>query len=206
MSEFVNECRREWKRLGVRDADAEEMAAELGADLQEGTAEDVLGDDAADAPSFARSWAAARGVIPRTRRGRRWAVAAALAAFAAAAIAGAVLMIASRSSETTRLAMHPQLEPVVVGPQRVWVGPPDRVLTPPAHAVEEARAAAALEEARAARSGATIVRLEAPPPLYTVEPSEDDTSETVGFVLLLVGLGGLVPLSLLALRRVARDR
>jgi hypothetical protein len=33
VSEFIEECRREWKRLGVPDAAANEMAADLTADL-----------------------------------------------------------------------------------------------------------------------------------------------------------------------------
>ena len=33
MSEFVDECRREWHRLGVPDPVANEMAADLTADL-----------------------------------------------------------------------------------------------------------------------------------------------------------------------------
>jgi len=45
---FVDDCRREWKRLRVSDAVANEMAAELTADLEEAASEgaspeDVLG-------------------------------------------------------------------------------------------------------------------------------------------------------------------
>ena len=48
MSEFVEECRQEWRRLGVPDPIANEMAADLTADIEEaeaegGSAEDVLG-------------------------------------------------------------------------------------------------------------------------------------------------------------------
>ena len=38
MNEFVEECRREWNRLGVPDPVANEMAAELEADLEEAEA------------------------------------------------------------------------------------------------------------------------------------------------------------------------
>lgn len=67
MSEFVEECRREWKRLRVPDPVANEMAADLEADLAEAeaegdSAEQVLGSGAFDPRSFAASWAAARGV------------------------------------------------------------------------------------------------------------------------------------------------
>jgi hypothetical protein len=69
MNEFVERCLREWRRIGVPDAEANEMAADLDADLRDAAAdgvapEEVLGNGIFDAPSFARSWAAARGVIP----------------------------------------------------------------------------------------------------------------------------------------------
>lgn len=69
MNAFVKKCRREWKRLRVPEATANEMAAELEADLKEAEAEgaspeDVLGTAVFDARAFARSWAAERGVIP----------------------------------------------------------------------------------------------------------------------------------------------
>ncbi len=68
MSEFVEECRREWKRLGVPDPIAGEMAADLAADLAEAeadgvSAEQVLGSGAFDPRGFAASWASERGVI-----------------------------------------------------------------------------------------------------------------------------------------------
>lgn len=71
MNEFVEECRREWRRLGVRDADANEMAADLAADLGEaeaegGSPEDVLGTSAFDPRGFAAAWAVARGVTGAT--------------------------------------------------------------------------------------------------------------------------------------------
>lgn len=69
MSEFVRRCRREWRRLGVPDSLAEEMATDLAADLREAeaegvTAEELLGNSAFDPPSFAATWAAERGIIP----------------------------------------------------------------------------------------------------------------------------------------------
>ena len=45
MSGFVDECRREWKRLGVPEAVANEMAADLAADLDEAAAEGVSGEE-----------------------------------------------------------------------------------------------------------------------------------------------------------------
>jgi hypothetical protein len=67
VSEFVEECRRERRRLGVPDPIANEMAADLTADIEEaeaegGSAEDVLGNSVFDPRRFAASWAGARGV------------------------------------------------------------------------------------------------------------------------------------------------
>jgi hypothetical protein len=67
MSEFIEECRREWKRLGVPDPIANEMAIDLTADIEEaeaegGSAEDVLGNSLFDPRRFAAAWASARGV------------------------------------------------------------------------------------------------------------------------------------------------
>jgi hypothetical protein len=61
--------RREWERLRVPDHIANEMAADLAADLEQAeaegvSAEEVLGRSAFDPRSFATSWAAERGVIP----------------------------------------------------------------------------------------------------------------------------------------------
>jgi hypothetical protein len=69
MSDFVEQCRREWRRLGVPDRLAEEMATDLASDLREAeaegvSAEELLGTSAFDPPSFAAAWAAERGIIP----------------------------------------------------------------------------------------------------------------------------------------------
>ena len=72
MSDFVEHCRGEWRRLGVPDALAEEMAADLTSDLEEAeadgiSAQELLGSSAFDPRSFARSWAAERGSSPNRR-------------------------------------------------------------------------------------------------------------------------------------------
>ena len=59
MNEFVEECRREWRRLGVPDPIANEMAADLTADIEEaeaegGSAEDVLGQQRLRPPALRR--------------------------------------------------------------------------------------------------------------------------------------------------------
>jgi hypothetical protein len=104
MSRFVKECRREWKRLRVPDAVANEMAADLTADLEEAEAEgasieDVLGSSAFDPRAFATSWAAERGVSQPppapSRSSRRWLALAALAAIAVALV-GALMVMAPK--------------------------------------------------------------------------------------------------------------
>jgi hypothetical protein len=75
MSSFVDECRKEWSRLGVPEAEANEMAADLEADLAEAKAEgvspeEVLGNGYFDPRSFAASWAASRGFVRPTRSAR----------------------------------------------------------------------------------------------------------------------------------------
>jgi hypothetical protein len=105
--EFVEDCRREWRRLGVPDPIANEMAADLTADIEEaeaegGSAEDVLGNSVFDAQRFAASWAGARGVTspalpdgPPRRRAFPLALTAIGAFFGLAAIA---LLIGRRSA------------------------------------------------------------------------------------------------------------
>ena len=67
MNAFVEECRQEWKRLGVPDLLAEEMANELEADLAEAEADgvsasEILGES--DPRRFAATWASERGLVP----------------------------------------------------------------------------------------------------------------------------------------------
>jgi len=79
MTAYVEECRREWKRLGVPELLAEEMASELESDLAEAEADGVsaaemLGES--DPRRFATTWAVERGLIaepvPKKRRKRFW--------------------------------------------------------------------------------------------------------------------------------------
>jgi hypothetical protein len=104
MSDFVQQCRAEWTRLGVPGAPVEEMAAELASDLGEAeseglSAEEVLGRDASDPRAFAASWAAERGIVPEppsrghTRRRPRFLVA--FTAVTGIALAVAVLLLAT---------------------------------------------------------------------------------------------------------------
>jgi hypothetical protein len=102
MSDFVEQCRREWKRLNVPDPLAEEMAADLASDLREAesdgvSAEEFLGSSAFDPRSFAASWAAERGIIPAAPAGRanRPLVLVAFTALAALALLVAALLLAT---------------------------------------------------------------------------------------------------------------
>jgi hypothetical protein len=80
MSTFVEECRQEWRRLGVPDLLADEMAAELEADLVEAEADGVSAAELvgeSDPRRFAAAWASERGVMSerpprRTSRRRFW--------------------------------------------------------------------------------------------------------------------------------------
>ncbi len=102
MSDFVEQCRTEWRRLGVPDPLAEEMAVDLASDLREAEAEGVfaeelLGSSFFDPRSFAASWAAERGIIPVAPRGgnarRGPLVLMAFTALAAIALIGSVLLL-----------------------------------------------------------------------------------------------------------------
>jgi hypothetical protein len=137
MSDFVEQCRREWKRLGVPDPLAEEMAADLAADLREAetegvSAEELLGSSAFDPRSFAASWAAERGIIPvpaiRGNVRRRPLVLVAFTALAAIAVIVAALLlvtgqprVAVVASRTTppHLATPPTAPSVPPGPGRL---------------------------------------------------------------------------------------
>jgi hypothetical protein len=119
VNEFVEECRREWKRLGVPGPAANEMAADLEADLAEAAAdgaspEEVLGTGAFDARSFAANWAAERGLVPAAQVTRR-RIPVALAAFVALALVGLLLVLAT-PRRTVRVAVPGAVPRVAVLP------------------------------------------------------------------------------------------
>ena len=139
MNEFVDECRREWRRLGVPDPVANEMAADLTADLEEaeaegGSPEDVLGNSAFDPRRFAAAWAAARGVTspPVPDRPSLWRppIAIALAVLLGVMVIGTGLaLFVGRSSSSIAFATRrivPGPGPMRVfgpGQGRVVIGP-----------------------------------------------------------------------------------
>jgi hypothetical protein len=147
MSEFLDACRREWRRLGVPDPVAGEMAAELTADLEEAEAEGVapeelLGTGVFDPAGFAAVWARERGVVPAppaaVRHGRRWVALAAIACFAAVTAIGAgIAVLAFHGADVVavaRAASPRGLLPPVHGFSRP-VGSPDADLRPVAVAL-----------------------------------------------------------------------
>ena len=132
MKDFVEECRREWKRLRVPDPVADEMAADLAADLEEAeaegaSAEEVLGSGAFDARSFAAAWAAERGVgRPRPSGGKaakRTFLLAAIAALVVIAVSGAVLRAVEIDDGPLKLALFPPPPPTLEVRATVWVSP-----------------------------------------------------------------------------------
>jgi hypothetical protein len=142
VSQFVDECRQEWRRLGVPDPAANEMAADLEADLMEAesegvSAEEVLGIGAFDPRSFAASWAQERGLIQpalvqpptaqpapaghRTRQSRTFSL---VLAFAVLAVVGGVFAI---------VGSHQAVAVVMRKPVQVLPAPP---IHPPAEFVQ----------------------------------------------------------------------
>jgi type IV secretory pathway TrbD component len=202
MNPFVEECRREWKRLGVPDPVANEMAADLEVDLAEAeadgtSAEEVLGTSVFDAPAFAAAWAAERGVVPppppqpsgptRARRSRAPFV---IAGFALVAVVGLVLALLPQPTVSARLAIGApfvRVAPWSIGP-RVRITPQGRVVPPHVHR-------------------AVIV----PPHLSAAAAREVVTTNgfisglrILGLVLLIVGLAGTVLTTLCMVRSSRR--
>ena len=138
MSRFVEECQKEWSRLGVPEATANEMAADLETDLAEAQAdglspEEVLGNGYFDARSFAASWARERGLVNATRdirplatyvRFRSLTLAASTLACLAVGAVGLVLLVGRRLGAVSIAAVsfpHSVPRPVssfFVGPSR----------------------------------------------------------------------------------------
>ena len=138
MSEFIEECRREWRRLAVPDPIANEMAADLTADLDEAAAEgaspeDVLGTSAFDPRRFAAAWASARGVTGAPIPGRRslwpapWAVV--VTALLGVLIVGAGLALLVGSSSRA-VAFATRRIGAVPRPIRLFAPGPGRIVAP----------------------------------------------------------------------------
>jgi hypothetical protein len=132
MSDFVEQCRQEWKRLGVPDPLAQEMAADLAADLSEAegegvSAEELLGRSAFDPRSFAASWAAERGIIPvtagRANARRRPLVLVGFTAVAAIALVVAALLLLTGEPRVSIVASRAVTRPHPMPPAGFVVPP-----------------------------------------------------------------------------------
>jgi hypothetical protein len=142
VNDFVEQCRKEWKRLGVPDPLAEEMAADLTADLGEAEAEgaeELLGSSASDPRSFAASWAAERGIIPESdgrpnarRRPRFLVTFTAVATIALIASAALLATGQPRVALVTSRARPPHAVP----PPSAFSPPPGRVTASAAAPIE----------------------------------------------------------------------
>lgn len=146
MSQFVDQCRREWSRLGVPAAFANEMAADLEADLAEARAdgvspEEVLGNGYFDAECFAASWAIARGVVSVTPRERNTirirTLVLALGALLGAVVAGVGFLIlvrprfGSQAFAVTSVRRFNRLAPsIAVNPHKFLFSGPGSAVDP----------------------------------------------------------------------------
>jgi hypothetical protein len=139
VSDFVEECRREWRRLGVPDPVANEMAADLTVDLEEaeaegGSPEDVLGNSAFDPRRFAAAWAAARGVTsaPAPYRPPLWRTPIAIALSVVVGVltigAGLALLVGHGS---TSVAFATRRVAAVPGSIRLFAPGTGRIVGPP---------------------------------------------------------------------------
>jgi hypothetical protein len=164
MSDFVEQCRREWRRLHVPDPLAEEMAADLASDLSEAEAEGVsadelLGSSASDPRSFAASWAAERGVIP-VPPGRGNARLRPLALVAFTALAATALIVAA----VLLLTGQPRVAVVTSGttPRHLPTPPAASFVPPgPTSATHPGRVdPAAVRDHRARLRGLALVEME----------------------------------------------
>jgi hypothetical protein len=173
VNQFVEECRREWERLRVPDPVADEMAAELTADLDEAAAEgaspdEVLGSAASDPRSFAAAWAAERGVVPQqsltARLRRRSPLPLAIGALTIVAAVGAALVVfASPNASAPVAALRPP--PLAAYPTKTEVARQMWVIA-------NARGRVWVTEADAQGSGVDIHR--------------------VGSILLIAGIAGVI--------------
>jgi hypothetical protein len=144
MSDFVEECRREWKRLGVTDSIAEEMAAELTSDIRAAEAdgvsvEELLGTSASNPHAFAGSWATERGIVAMSpiqanSRHRRLALMG-FTGVAAVALIIAALLLATGEPKVSLVTSRAR-PPHLLGASASFVPPPGRVQASAAEPIE----------------------------------------------------------------------
>jgi hypothetical protein len=178
VNDFLEQCRREWKRLRVPDSLANDMAAELAADLKEAeaegvSAEEVLGNAVADPRSFAAYWADERGVIPlsRSRLPTRSLVLGAIVALTVTTAIGAALVLFA--------SPHAPAPGAAIGVLPIPRDTPILVTTPaPAPTSADAPA---------------TIRVGGDRDVTLAETSGSGVEiHTVGSILLIVGIAGLI--------------
>lgn len=128
MSGFVDECRTEWRRLGVPEHVSNEMAADLSADLAEAEAEgvspeEVLGNGVFDATAFAASWATARGLVHPNLPAAGSAVAVSALGSLVTVIAGLVIAVGRQGSSIASTAFRRPLSIPRFFPRSITIGP-----------------------------------------------------------------------------------
>lgn len=159
---FVEECRREWKRLHVPDPLANEMAVDLAADMREAeadgaSAEELLGNAAFDPRSFAESWARERGIVQPPLRDRliRARIIVPLVGFVALAIAASVAVVLLSSSGSRSPSPAPQTAPAPTTTANATVTLPDVIGLTQSEATTRAQAIGASVSIVYAKSDAT---------------------------------------------------
>jgi hypothetical protein len=198
VNQFVEECRQEWKRLRVPDPVADEMAAELTADLDEAAAEgaspeEVVGRAASDPRSFAAAWAAERGVVPpqslTARLRRRSPLPVAIAALTIVAAVGAALVVFASPNAAAPVAAV-RLPSLAAYPTKAVV------VQAEAARAEAARAEAARAEAVQAEAAHQMwVAAKARGRVWITEPDGQGSGvdiHRVGSILLIAGIGGVI--------------
>src|SRR5262245_31394583 len=114
MTAYVEECRQEWKRLGVPELLAEEMATGLESDLAEAQADGVSATESlgeSDPRRFAATWATERGLVaepkPPRKRTRRWIlITVGLIALFLVAVIVAIVGLFAASSVSVQTDVH----------------------------------------------------------------------------------------------------
>jgi hypothetical protein len=120
VSAYVEECRREWRRLGVPDLLADEMAADLEADLAEAQTDGVAADEIlgeSDPRRFAAAWASERGLVseaaPKQKSRKRFWIVLAVGLVLVGFLAGVAGVVAFAKPRLSRVSRG---QPVTVFP------------------------------------------------------------------------------------------
>ena len=140
MNDFVEQCRAEWKRLGVPESTAEEMAADLALDIREAEAEGVPVEEllGSDPRAFAATWATERGIVQTQGQasGRRGPLPlVAFTGLAAIVVIVAALLLATGEPKVS-LVTSGAPTPHFQGSNASFVPPPGRVQASAATPIE----------------------------------------------------------------------